>query len=72
MIIAGANVIGYGGIMTGLYATWYKDYSHSKFHTFNDLAEWAIFRVLMPAVKQVWNYGDGQAWKEKSVYGSAV
>lgn len=38
--IAAANVVGYGGIMVGLYATWYKDYPQSKFHSFNDFPEW--------------------------------
>lgn len=38
--IAAANVAGYGGIMVGLYATWYKNYPQSKFHVFNDLPEW--------------------------------
>ena len=39
-LIAAANVAGYGGIMIGLYATWYKNYPQSKFHTFNDFPEW--------------------------------
>lgn len=39
-LITGANVVGYGGIMAGLYTTWYKDYPQSKFHVFNDLSEW--------------------------------
>ena len=39
-IIAAANIAGYSAAMVGLYATWYKDYPQSKFHTFNDLTEW--------------------------------
>ncbi|MEO6669859.1 MAG: DUF2279 domain-containing protein [Ferruginibacter sp.] len=39
-LIAAANVIGYGGIMVGLYSTWYKNYPQSKFHTFDDFPEW--------------------------------
>lgn len=34
------NIIGYGGTMAGLYATWYKDYPQSNFHFFNDNKEW--------------------------------
>lgn len=39
-LIGGANVLGYGGTMIGLYQTWYKNYPQSKFHTFNDWPEW--------------------------------
>ncbi len=39
-LITAANVVGYGGVMVGLYATWYKNYPQSKFHVFNDLREW--------------------------------
>ena len=39
-IVAMANIAAYGGIMAGLYSTWYKDYPQSGFHTFNDEAEW--------------------------------
>ncbi len=35
-----ANVMLYSGGMVGLYCTWYKDYPQSKFHFFNDNAEW--------------------------------
>ena len=34
------NIVGYGGTMVGLYATWYKDYPQSNFHFFNDNKEW--------------------------------
>lgn len=39
-LIGGANVVGYGGTMIGLYNAWYKNYPQSKFHTFNDWQEW--------------------------------
>ncbi len=39
-LIGGANVVGYGGTMIGLYNAWYKNYPQSKFHTFNDWPEW--------------------------------
>jgi uncharacterized protein YfiM (DUF2279 family) len=39
-IVAGGNVIGYGGTMIALSSAWYKDYPKSKLHSFNDLPEW--------------------------------
>jgi uncharacterized protein YfiM (DUF2279 family) len=39
-LIGGANVVGYGGTMIGLYSAWYKNYPQTKFHTFNDWQEW--------------------------------
>ncbi len=38
--VAITNVVVYSAAMVGLYAAWYKDYPQSKFHTFNDNAEW--------------------------------
>ncbi len=38
--VAIANVALYSVGMVGLYATWYKDYPQSKFHSFNDNGEW--------------------------------
>ncbi|HSU29540.1 MAG TPA: DUF2279 domain-containing protein [Chitinophagaceae bacterium] len=39
-LVAGANVLGYGTTMVGLYAAWYKKYPQTHFHTFNDFPEW--------------------------------
>ncbi|HMC99067.1 MAG TPA: DUF2279 domain-containing protein, partial [Ferruginibacter sp.] len=39
-IIAGTNIVGYSAAMVGLYATWYKNYPQTNFHTFNDISEW--------------------------------
>ena len=39
LVVAG-NIIGYGGVMVGLYYAWYKDYPQTKFHVFNDWPEW--------------------------------
>ncbi len=39
-IIAATNIIGYGAVMVGLNATWYKNYPRSSFHSFNDISEW--------------------------------
>jgi len=34
------NIVGYSGVMAGLYSAWYKDYPQTHFHTFNDSREW--------------------------------
>ncbi len=39
-LITAVNVVGYGGIMTALAAAWYKDYTKTKLHSFNDSREW--------------------------------
>ncbi len=39
-LVAGANVIGYGGTMIALSSAWYSQYERSGFHTFNDWPEW--------------------------------
>lgn len=39
-LIAGANVVGYGGTMIALSSAWYSQYERSGFHTFNDWPEW--------------------------------
>lgn len=39
-IIGSANVAGYGSSLIILSNTWYKNYPHSSFHTFNDDNEW--------------------------------
>jgi uncharacterized protein YfiM (DUF2279 family) len=39
-LVAGGNVAGYSSAMIGLYNAWYKNYPQSRFHTFNDIAEW--------------------------------
>ena len=38
--VAIANAVGYSAALTGLNAVWYKDFPRSKFHSFNDNAEW--------------------------------
>ncbi|HEX4876896.1 MAG TPA: DUF2279 domain-containing protein, partial [Chitinophagaceae bacterium] len=39
-LITGANVIGYGGVMTALAAAWYDNYTQTKLHSFDDSREW--------------------------------
>lgn len=39
-LVAGANVVGYSGIMVALSAAWYKGYPKSSFHFFDDHKEW--------------------------------
>ena len=38
MAISQASI--YGGLMVGLYKTWYSQYPQSSFHSFNDINEW--------------------------------
>lgn len=39
-IVLGTEATLYAGSMTGLYYLWYADYDQSKFHFYNDNAEW--------------------------------
>ena len=39
-LVAIGNIVGYSGVMLGLYSAWYKDYPQTRFHTFNDSREW--------------------------------
>lgn len=39
-IVLGTEAVLYAGSMTGLYYLWYADYPQSKFHFYNDNAEW--------------------------------
>jgi uncharacterized protein YfiM (DUF2279 family) len=39
-LIAGVNVVGYGGSLIVLNSAWYKGYARTKFHRFNDRKEW--------------------------------
>jgi hypothetical protein len=38
--MAGANIVGYGATLIGLYSAWYSNYPQSSFHFFDDLHEW--------------------------------
>ena len=38
--VAALQAIGYGGSLAALNIAWYKNYSHSSFHFFNDNSEW--------------------------------
>src|SRR5262245_24299761 len=40
IFIGAVNVIGYGGSLLILSNTWYRNYPHTSFHTFNDVGEW--------------------------------
>ena len=39
-LVAGVSAMGYGGSLIILNNTWYKNYAHTSFHTFNDSKEW--------------------------------
>jgi predicted lipoprotein DUF2279 len=38
--VTGVHVVGYGASLIILNNTWYKNYPHTSFHTFNDNKEW--------------------------------
>src|SRR6266496_832620 len=40
VFVTGVHVAGYGGLLLVLNNTWYKNYAHTSFHTFNDSKEW--------------------------------
>ena len=63
-LIGGANVLGYGGTMIGLYQTWYKNYPQSRFHTFNDWPEWKqVDKVGHFYSAYIESYGSMQMWR---------
>lgn len=39
-LVAGANILGYGGVMTALASAWYDKYTKTKLHSFDDSHEW--------------------------------
>ena len=39
-LVVGTEVVGYAGVMTGLYSLWFADYPHSNFHFLNDNSSW--------------------------------
>ena len=39
-LVTAANIVGYGGTLIGLNYIWYANYPRSRFHFFNDDAEW--------------------------------
>ena len=57
-LIGGINVIGYGSSLIVLNNTWYKNYPHTSFHTFNDSKEW----LQVDKIGHGWTaYNTGQA-----------
>jgi len=63
-LIGGANVLGYGGTMIGLYNAWYKNYPQSKFHTFNDWPEWKqVDKVGHFYSAYIESYGSMKMWQ---------
>jgi hypothetical protein len=40
LLVGGASVLIYGSSLLALNETWYKNYSKTSFHTFNDAGEW--------------------------------
>jgi hypothetical protein len=52
------NTLAYGGTLTALYMTWYKNYPQSRFHFFNDNKEW----LQVDKAGHAWSaYSEGRA-----------
>ncbi len=63
-VVAGANVVGYGVTMAGLYSSWYKDYPQTGFHTFNDWPEWKqVDKVGHIYSAYIESYGSTEMWR---------
>ncbi len=63
-LIAGANVLGYGGTMVALNSAWYKNYPKSDFHTFNDWPEWKqVDKVGHVFSAYIESYGSSEMWR---------
>ena len=63
-LVSAINVVGYGTSLIIFNNTWYKNYPHTSFHTFNDNGEW----LQMDKVGHAWaSYNAGRAsaamWK---------
>ncbi|MEP6595451.1 MAG: DUF2279 domain-containing protein [Ginsengibacter sp.] len=39
-LVTAANIVGYSAVLVGLNAAWYSQYPKTRFHFFNDNAEW--------------------------------
>jgi uncharacterized protein YfiM (DUF2279 family) len=63
-LVGAGNVVGYSGVMVGLYSAWYKDYPQTGFHTFNDFPEWKqVDKVGHFYSAYIESYGSTQMWK---------
>ena len=63
-LVGGANVVGYGTAMIGLYNAWYKDYPQTGFHTFNDWPEWKqVDKVGHLYSAYAESYGSMELWR---------
>jgi uncharacterized protein YfiM (DUF2279 family) len=63
-LIAAANIVGYGGTMTGLYSEWYKNYPQSAFHFFDDNGEWKqVDKVGHAYSAYIESYSSMEMWR---------
>ncbi len=63
-LVAGANVVGYGTTMIGLYHSWYRDYPQSDLHSFNDWPEWKQVDKLGHLYSAyIESYGSMELWR---------
>ena len=63
-LVGGANVLGYGATMVGLYHAWYKNYPQTGFHSFNDWPEWKqVDKVGHVYSAYIERYGSTEMWR---------
>ena len=63
-LVTTGNIIGYGGTMAALYATWYSNYPQSNFHFFDDNSEWKqVDKVGHAYSAYLESYGSMEMWQ---------
>ena len=63
-LVTTGNIIGYGGTMAALYATWYSHYPQSNFHFFDDNSEWKqVDKVGHSYSAYIESYGSMEMWQ---------
>ena len=64
ILVVGANVLGYGATMVGLYNAWYKNYPQTSFHSFNDWPEWKqVDKVGHMYSAYIESFGSMETWR---------
>ena len=69
IFIGAVNVVGYGGSLIILSNTWYKNYPHTSFHTFNDAGEW----LQVDKFGHAWTaYNTGESFRRHVAMGGSA
>lgn len=63
-LVTTGNIVGYGGTMAALYATWYSNYPQTHFHFFDDNTEWKqVDKVGHAYSAYIESYGSMEMWQ---------